>query len=83
MARVSGDEDVPAQPVEVLAERIELLRAIRKSMQKDDGALGAATVGVKARAADGVDVRAVEVLDAGGDLNPSFVGVAAHSRTGY
>jgi hypothetical protein len=52
-------------------------------MKKDEGVLGAAAVGVEARVTDRVDVRTVEVLEAGGDLNSSFVGIAAHSRTGY
>src|SRR5260370_31369738 len=80
---IPGDEHVPAQPVEMPAERIELLRAIRKPMKKDEGALGAMAVGVQARMTRDVDVGPVEVLEALGDLNSSFVRIAAHSRTGY
>jgi hypothetical protein len=83
MARIPRDEDVPAQPIEVLAERIELLGAIRKPMKKDEGPLSTAALGVKARVTGQVDVGTVEVLEARGDLNSSFVRIAAHSRTGY
>src|SRR5712692_9414658 len=83
MARIPGDEHVPAEPIEMQAERIELLRAIRKPMKKDEGALGAMAVGVKARVTSGVDVGTVEVLEARDDLNSSFVRIAAHCRTGY
>jgi hypothetical protein len=83
MARIPGDEDVPAQPVKVLAEVVELLRAVREAMQQDHGALGAVAVGVEARVTRRVDVGTVEVLETGGNLNSSFVRIAAHSRTGY
>jgi len=65
------------------AERIELLRAIRKPMKEDEGALGAMAVAVQARVTHGIDVRTIEFLKARGDLNSSFVRIAAHSRTGY
>jgi hypothetical protein len=83
MARIPGDEHVPAQPIEVLAERIELLGAIRKPMKEDEGVLGAMAVGVNPRVTGGVDVGTVEVLKARGDLNSNFVRIAAHCRTGY
>src|SRR5438445_12106994 len=79
VARVAGDEDVPAHLEELLAERIELLRAVGETVQQNEGSLGSAAVGVEPGLTDGVDVRAVEVLDARGDPNGIFVCIATHS----
>jgi hypothetical protein len=83
MARVPGDEHVPAQLEELLPERVELLRAIRKPMKEDEGPLGSAAVCVEARMTHWVDVRTIELLEARGDFDSSLVCIAAHSRTGY
>ena len=83
MARVPGDEHVPAQLEELLPERVELLRAIRKPMKEDEGPLGSATVSVEARVTHGIYVRTTEFQKARGDFDSSLVCIAAHSRTGY
>ena len=80
---ISGNEDIPAQIMEVLAQRVELLRAVREPVKQDERALGSVPMGVEACAAGGVDVGTVQRFQAFRDLDSRLVGIAAHRRTGY
>src|SRR6266853_879139 len=82
MARISRDENVPAQLVEGPAQVVELLRAVGEPVQQYQRTLRAPAVDVQTSAANGVDVGSIERLEAAGDLNSSFVRVAGHSRYG-
>ena len=83
VAGVARDEDIPAPVMELPAQRVELLGTVGEAVQEEQRPLSGVPVGVKARPADGVHIRAIERFQLSGDLDPSFVWTNIHSGTGY
>src|SRR5207249_1812180 len=73
VARIARDKDVPAASKEILAEVIELTRAVGEPVEQYQRALSRLPMRVQARVAIGIHVGPVKSLEASGDLDRLYV----------